>query len=213
VRPLSTSEKAAKARHRVFVQRPGSVQMRALRFGGSTAGQDEYVFEADRVYVMAGKEHAAQLFQEMVAPAITGSFLHRVNTLVRAPTIDGLLLPCAIVPSNWAFAMLASVCCQVLRALLFCVASFAQRAPRCISTQWTLFTAEHSVRLVAKQWMRCASAGHGVWGGRDGQDERAGHAARVRGRRVLDGGAGHVEGAGSRAGALSHRRRGAVTGL
>ena len=93
VRPLSASEKAAKARHRVFVQRPGFVQMRALRFGGSTAGQDEYVFETDRVYMMAGKEHAAQLFQEMVAPAITGSFLQGVNTLVRTPTRDGLPWP------------------------------------------------------------------------------------------------------------------------
>ena len=93
VRPLSTAEKAAKARHRVFIQRPGVVQMRALRFGGSTAGQDEYVFETDRVYMMGGKESSAQLFQEMVAPAVTSSFLQGVNTLVRVPAGDGPLLP------------------------------------------------------------------------------------------------------------------------
>lgn len=58
--------------------------MRALRFGGSTAGQDEYLFETDRVYMMIGKEHATQLYEEMIAPAITGSFLQGVNTLVRA---------------------------------------------------------------------------------------------------------------------------------
>jgi hypothetical protein len=57
--------------------------MRALQFGGSTAGKDEYAFEFDRVYMMVGKEHAAQLYEEMVASAITGSFLQGVNTLVR----------------------------------------------------------------------------------------------------------------------------------
>ena len=84
VRPLSSAEKAAKARHQVFVQRPSVVQMRALRFGGSTAGQDEYAFEADRVFMMAGKDYAAQVYDEVIAPAIAGSFLNGVNTLVCA---------------------------------------------------------------------------------------------------------------------------------
>ena len=83
--------------------------MRALRFGGSTAGQDEYVFETDRVYMMAGKEHAAQLFQEMVAPAITGSFLLGVNTLVCALTKDGWLLPSDATLSSRALLCLSLV--------------------------------------------------------------------------------------------------------
>ncbi len=131
VRPLSTAEKAAKARHRVFIQRPGVVQMRALRFGGSTAGQDDYVFETDRVYMMAGKEHAAQLFQEMVAPAITGSFLQGVNTLVPAPTSDDLLLPCDVVPSRWSLLCSHACCVQILLGR-FCSASLLVCAASCL---------------------------------------------------------------------------------
>ena len=116
VRPLTAAEKAAKGRHRVFVQRPGTVQLRALRFGGSTAGHDEVAYDFDRVYMMAGKEHAAQLYEEMVGSAVTGSFLKGVNTLVRTPCCATQILltfgqrhePCRKVPGFASMTGLSS---------------------------------------------------------------------------------------------------------
>ena len=55
-----------------------------MSFGGSTAltAETEYNFDFDRVYMMTGKETAAQLFDEMLHPSICNQFLNGINTTV-----------------------------------------------------------------------------------------------------------------------------------